>query len=542
MFLMLALACSPSPQKKEGPVDLPPELPLTEAPFTTLQAIWAPLVPSEETVASMLDGTLEVTDIDAFDSHGLGVSLEPGIDHIERTDLAPDFELGTDRRSIALIWQVADPQIIDEESPIRFEAYAPLYRPNGHLTTQSFASHVDTTRRLEQELSRPIDFALLAGDITDGSQLNELEWAILALVGGIIDPDSGVDDDPVPGEANDYNDPFYTQGIEVPWYPTIGNHETNYNGGFGVIDEALIAAATGTEVFDYPLFPNGFRDGSTLTAEVRETGPTPADPDRRPLNRTEVLTALQRAGGAPAGHGMRAEDAEAGLGWFSAHPMGEAPLRLVVLDTVNTDGGVGLGASGIVSEEQLAWLQVELDEADNAHELVVLMSHHRSEDLLAGEVSPEQLVEVLQGCEGLVLHVTGHGHFNDATLHPASVEHGYWELMLASTVDFPMHSRLIELVDEGNGYLSIYTTNVDHNAPEGSLPHQAREQAAAKRAFPSLFEDGDVAGMWESDTASQNLLLRVPLPDGVATRLAAQPGSTTIESETTLPGLSSPLD
>ena len=112
--------------------------------------------------------------------------------------------------------------------------------------------------------------------------------------------------------------------------------------------------------------------------------------------------------------------------------------------------------------------------------------------------------------------------------------------MLASTVDFPMQSRVIELVDEGNGYLSIYITNVDHNAPEGSLAHRGRELAAAKRAFGTVSEDGDVAAFWEHDVPAQNLLLRVPIDDALAASLASQSWPSRIESLATLQALENP--
>ena len=69
-----------------------------------------------------------------------------------------------------------------------------------------------------------------------------------------------------------------------------------------------------------------------------------------------------------------------------------------------------------------------------------------------------------------------------------------------------MQSRVIEIVDEGNGHLSIYVTNLDHNSPTDSLAHRGRELAAAKRAFGSPTEKGDVQGLWQRDLPAQNLL------------------------------------
>ena len=112
--------------------------------------------------------------------------------------------------------------------------------------------------------------------------------------------------------------------------------------------------------------------------------------------------------------------------------------------------------------------------------------------------------------------------------------------MLASTLDFPMHSRILEVVDEGNDTLSIYATNLGHNSPPGSLPHQAREMAAAKTAFPEFLEPGDPTGNWTSNVESMNLLLRVQIPSAVGSELGRHDWPTLIESEVTLSEFSAP--
>jgi 3',5'-cyclic AMP phosphodiesterase CpdA len=534
--LLLALACHTVdvPPAPEGPA-----YGLSDGAYTTLQAVWEPLPPSADTLARIDAGELDVTDIDAFDDAGLGVRLADGNPWIEHTELAPDFVEGTDRRSIAWFWQAADPQLIDEESPIRFEAFEALYRPQGHLTTQVFEAHVRSAQRISDLGSRQFDFALLAGDLTDGSQANELGWVIAAMNGGVIDPDSGIDDDPLAGPGNDFNDPFEAEGLAVPWYPAIGNHETQYNGGFGVVDTTLRQASVGSAVYDSGLFANGYRDGAVLTAPVRTEGDVVPDPRRLVLGLQQVLRTLFLAGGQPIGHGLSSADIDAGIGYYSAHPT-DGPIRLIVLNTVNTLGGLGLGEAGVLDQVQFDWLNGELADADAANEVVIVMSHHQAADILVtSEVSGDDLVAALTATPGVVLHVTGHGHTNEATVL-ASSDNGYWELMLASTVDFPMQSRCIELVWEGNGYLSIYATNLGHNSPEQSLAHRGRQLAAAKRVFGSVLSTGDVMAFWDEDVAAQNLLLRVPLSAGVEAALAQHQWPAVIESETTLSTLSAP--
>ena len=487
MFLLL-MACSSTPDPPE-----PETHELVPDTWTTLQSRWAPMVPTDETLSAIDSGDLSIFDWQSFGTWGLGVTEEAGSTWVELGDLAPDFVEGAERRSVAWIWQAADSQVIDEESPIRLSAWSDIYRPQGHLSAHAWEAHVRTAARIE-EATRPYDFMLLAGDLTDAGQRNELDWVLTTLGGGLVDPDSGDDD------LTSFNRPFWSVGLTAPWYAAVGNHDVLYIGGFDSVTEELRAAAVDNDIYYFGLFPNGFRDGSSEGAEVLTEGPTPADPDRVPLRLEEYLETL-------ADHGHL----HTTTGYYSEHPIQGLPLLLVVLNTVNDEPvGIGIGAEGYLDEAQFQWLGETLDQAADRGDLVLVMSHHRAKDL--GSLSPvseEDLVEALTH-EAVVLHVTGHGHTNVDYLHPG--EDGYYELMLASTLDFPIQSRVIELVDEGNGFLSIYCTNLDHLSPEGSPAHEARSLAAAKYVFPDLLgEFPDVAHAWANEIENQNLLLRLPL-------------------------------
>ena len=178
------------------------------------------------------------------------------------------------------------------------------------------------------------------------------------------------------------------------------------------------------------------------------------------------------------------------------------------------------------------------------------MSHHRIDDFSStSPVSGAEFSSILAASEGVVLHVTGHGHQNESAAYegnPGSEEdtlaadHGYWELMLASTLDFPMHSRIIELVDEGNGHISIYATNIDHNSPVDSLAHFGRETGAAARVFPGFHEVEDIDAWWAAEVLDMNLLLRIPISAAISEELARHDWPDRIESEETLAGFTLP--
>lgn len=507
-----------------NPVDpVAPEYGLTEAPYTALQQVWAPMEPSPGVRAMMDDGRFTVYQHTRYAENGLGVRLEAGHPWIEHLELAPGFPgEGSQRRSLAYVLVVADPQIIDEESPIRVDGYDKVYRPHGQLTPQLFEAHIRTARRISDLGGRPFDFTVLPGDLTDTTQANELDWMITTLIGGLVNPDSGHDDDPVPGPGNDYNDPFLSIGIDWPWYAALGNHDVLHVGGFGLIDGKLRAAAQGDRLFTDSTLSSiwaGYVAGDTPDHQVvlDKTVLTPPDEQRLPLNKVEFLQALHDAGGRPAGHGFTQSDVDSGKGYFSVNPIPGKPIRLIVLDSTDpTEITLGIAQKGSMDMVQFSWLNQELLTAASKQEIAIIVSHHRLEDFHGqSEVPAEMIRSLLANSDNVILHLTGHGHADSKHLQTVQGGSGYWELMSASTIDIPLQSRILELVDERNGYLSIYVTNFDHNSTKASLAHKARELAGGKLAFGTSGFDGDTVAFWSEDLQAQNLLLRVKLAEDV---------------------------
>ncbi|MFW6053510.1 MAG: hypothetical protein ACOC9J_01740 [Persicimonas sp.] len=531
-----------------------PEYPLSARPYTTLQGLWAPAPLSEQANAAFSSGELEITDIDRFEEYGIGVEFIEGQPWVEHNELAPGFVPvdDADRRSLLYFWESADPQMIDEESPIRFEGttIAPMgstYRPHSHLIAQVYEAQVRSARRISEASGRPFDLAFIAGDLTDGGQENELGWTIDILAGGVIDPDSGIDDDPIPGPGNDFADPFRSVGIGSPWYPAVGNHETLYMGAFPATD-SVQAAAVGDEVLDFtddvPLLrhvdgaSNGFRDASTPFADVVTEGTTPADPARRILDLGEVLGALHSGGGEPEGHGLTPTHVLEERGYYSFHPVAGRPIRFIVLDTVMK--GVA-NAMGGMERDQFDWLERELRRARNARELVIVGSHHKTSALAPNSiVKGGELRELLASYDNVILHVAGHGHKNTKELVRPGDSHdpeqGYWEIMCSSTVDFPMQSRIIELVWEGDDYLSVYVTNMEQNAAEDTMAHRALDLAAGRK----YFTDRSYLESWQEQLDVMNLLLRFKLPGPVADEISSKDWPERIESLQTLQAFEGP--
>ena len=556
LLLSLSLAaCGPEPEPEPEPEPTPvapATYELDDTLYTSLQRTWRPRAVPQATLDAIADDTFHMDEISRYEELGLGVEQGPGEPWIEHEELAPGYDQHTPQapQSLLWFWQSADPQVIDEESPIRLAGVTRLsvgstFRPQSHLSLQTWEAQVRTARAISDAGGRPFDFTIITGDLTDTGQANELYWLLDTLNGGVVHPDSGVDDDPVPGSGNDFNDPYNSVGLDQPWYAVLGNHETLFIGSAEMTDEVQ-AAAVGSEPFNsleammgIPAsdgLEGGFRDGATVDAEVRTGVSTIADPMRYIPGVSEALQIVHDSGGVPEGHGLTQADIDSEKGYYSFHPIEGAPIRVVALHTLWREPATEKGG---MDEEQFAWLEAELDDATAASELVIVASHHRSGDFYGGSpVSGDDLSRLLTAHDNVVLHITGHGHYSRVSTKAqddlvADGHRGYWEVMTASTVDFPLNTRAIELVYEGDNYLSIYLTNIDSNAREDSLAHRARNLAAGHR----LWKDDDPVETFDERAAARNLLLRVLLPPDVAGAVEAADWPDRVESVETLQSL-----
>jgi hypothetical protein len=74
---------------------------------------------------------------------------------------------------------------------------------------------------------------------------------------------------------------------------------------------------------------------------------------------------------------------------------------------------------------------------------------------------PEPVECLLHRHAGVVALIVGHQHRNRIEAHPRPGG-GFWEIVTAAHTDWPQQSRLIDLVDNADGTLSLLTSVVDH--------------------------------------------------------------------------------
>jgi hypothetical protein len=83
-----------------------------------------------------------------------------------------------------------------------------------------------------------------------------------------------------------------------------------------------------------------------------------------------------------------------------------------------------------------------------------------------GRRGPASLRSLLLRFPNVVVFVTGHVHHNRVLPHFRRGS-GFWQVTTAWHMSYPQQTRLIELMDNGDGTLSIFGTVLDTAAPIG---------------------------------------------------------------------------
>jgi 3',5'-cyclic AMP phosphodiesterase CpdA len=364
--------------------------------------------------------------------------------------------------------------------------------------------------------------------------------------------------------------PFTAQGLKVPWFTARGNHDALWQGTV-----LPIAAANVLTTACFKPFPNedfhperysgrpdllaeDLSNGDFIANQLAKARLVPPDPDRRFMLPGEYK---QVHGSADNGHGFKfvnkAENKKSN-GAAEYYAFTRSGIRFMAIDT-NAEGG---SPSGNVDDPQYKWVERELKAAQSKDLRVIAFSHHPLSsqtatvaDEEAGacdnpdtaekespspgcDLDPRSSKPIHRGLTGkksmkslflkypnVIAYVVGHIHENRVTPYKAKGgKSGFWEIATASEIDWPQQGRLLEVMNNRDGTLSIFGTVVNSAAPIASpapgsdasvftntqLGSLSRRLAAND---PQVGITGDVSQHAEGDRKDRNveLVLRDPL-------------------------------
>ena len=498
----------------------------------------------------------------------------PGYGLVVREDLATG-QAGRDdkRKPLASLVQFTDLHMIDAQSPVRFEFLGLVnpsaFRPQESLGTQGAAQLVKRVNELKKGpfTNRPFDCVVSTGDNTDNHEDVELDWFLTVMNGGAITPNTGasnrwegvqtgggklfynVQDGGVIDRYKDAGFPtisgFFSRatkthtspGLNVPWFSVFGNHDDSVSGVLPSDWGVLASMYTGDVKF------TGF-NSSTTDAALREavtSGRTSIlrqssavddswhvtpDARRRPFTPVEYMKAHLPTGG----HGFTDENIATGRGYY-AFKIADG-VTGIAMDSTNRAGFT----EGSLGHEQFLWLQRRLQAGSSrywdgwgierrqqvADELFILFSHHTSKsmgNLLMDPAKPEirhgglELVNTLKRYPNVIAWVNGHTHRNEITAQKhTDPRRSFWEINTASHVDFPQLARIIDVVDNTDGTLSLFTTLI-----ESAAPYEASYTDSSQAALASVYREfsyddvnADRAQLGAAGDRNTELLLKNP--------------------------------
>ncbi|QKW06483.1 TIGR03767 family metallophosphoesterase [Streptomyces sp. NA04227] len=439
----------------------------------------------------------------------------PAWQRVVRTELAEPTARRAERRTaLASFVQFTDLHIVDVQHPLRYEYLraqtASAWRPQESLSVAGAISLVERVNALRGApvTGSPLHFVMTTGDNTDNNAKSELDWFLKTMSGGRITPNTGdprryegvqnsglklywQPDDALHDADKKHGFPHLdgflaaavrevnSPGLNLPWYSTVGNHDAlpggcyaqdSFFADFAVGDRKLMTLpeAQGAALWKTVKKghdPKGDLFRELLTTEKRRMRRVTPDPSRAPFTPAEYLTAHladEHTGPGPHGHGYTSANLAAGTQYYTFRIADD--VLGISLDSTDPGGHY----EGSLGDAQFAWLERQLKAHRGEH--VVVFSHHTSKSMRNLHPDPnrpreqrhggDEVLELLKSHRNVIAWVNGHSHKNAITAHGT-----FWEISTASHVDFPQLARVIEIVDNRDGTLSLFTTLIESAAP-----------------------------------------------------------------------------
>ena len=296
--------------------------------------------------------------------------------------------------------------------------------------------------------------------------------------------------------------PFVAAGLRVPSYVLFGNHDglvqgnEDANAGFERVATGCvkpIAQGPGTSAFNAldPAYLTG------VFADPTKVMLVPPDQNRQFVDKLQfkkIFDSTLQSDDHGFGYVEKAElDASGGAAaYYAFNP--KPGVRYIVLDTLSEGGVAGPSADGNVDDAQFQWFEKELKAATGGDELVVVHGHHASGSLTSDvpdeaaapcgaddahqhgtnpgcDRDPRDSQPLHLGADVIALihkyphaiaYVAGHSH--ESRVAPIKSEDGksaYWEIKTPAIADWPPQDRVVDVMDNCDGTLSIFGTMLD---------------------------------------------------------------------------------
>lgn len=497
----------------------------------------------------------------------------PGEDYLPRLDVlrrVPDAARTAARRSLLYLGHLSDLHVIDAQSPARIEpmivqdhsAWGSAFHPHDPFSVHTTAAMVKafSDARYSPLTGTPMGAAIVTGDSADMHSSLELRWYIDLMDGVPVDPASAGDAyagvqawaeavwayrplDPSGGPFGDYGfprlpsmlddaiaRPVESVGLPAPWYAVHGNHDTLLLGTFDLSPQLHALAIGGRKSFSVEATAAMILAGYGASTSAWQTAvdalgvafgrpgfrDVPVNPARALFEQRDFMAQHfeTQASPGPIGHGFTRHNLDSGETWWTADL--SPNVRGFGLDTCNQVAG----PDGAVPDVQFRWLREQLRQAEADRKLVLIFSHHNSLTLENRAQRPGE-TEVLHGAEefvamllefpNVIAWLNGHTHLNQILAH-TSERGGFWEITTASCIDFPQQQQVVELVDNRDGTLSIFTTVLDHASSATPGTGGGYLDLAAQSRELALNDWAETPVMRRGSALDRNTELLLPAP------------------------------
>ncbi|MER6159101.1 TIGR03767 family metallophosphoesterase [Streptomyces sp. NPDC001868] len=495
----------------------------TEVPLANLSNREAPAAPlAPYTRGTTLSSVAAPRNSSGYRRLGAG----PAWARVVRGDLAtPKSGREKRRTALASFVQFTDLHVVDVQHPLRYEYLraqtASAWRPQEALSVAGAVSLVERVNALRGApvTGSPLHFVMTTGDNTDNNSKTELDWFLKVMSGGRVTPNSG-DPRRYEGVQNSglklYWQPdaalrdadkqlgfphlngflaaaireVNSPGLNVPWYSTVGNHDSlpggcyapgdSYFADFAVGGKKLMTLdeKVGKAIWDNVKSggdPRGAEWKAILKAQAKKMRSVTPDENRAPFTPQEYLKAHldpAHTGPGPVGHGYSKANLDARTQYYAFRIADD--VIGISLDSTDPGGHY----EGSLGTAQLKWLDRTLKEAAKDGSYAVVFSHHTSKSMRNLRKDPARPTEARHGGDevlsllgrhrNVLAWVNGHSHRNRITPHSSSGGGSFWEISTASHIDFPQLARVIELVDNKDGTISLFTTLIESAAPHAT--------------------------------------------------------------------------